>query len=416
MAAPDVLAQIFNYANRPNPYPLYAELRKTPVARQSDGSYVVSTYREIEELLHDPRTSSDPRQGGQEVRGGAEEGGLPGFIGLDPPEHDRLRRLVTRQFGPPHTPGRIDAMQPELIEIATQLIDGFAGKTQVDLVEEFAYPYPVTVICRLLGVPREDEPRFHVWANAIVESIGATGENAAQLRRNARDGATQLGQYLAGLADARSRQPGADLLSGLVTDDGPEGRMSREELMDNAALLLFAGHETTVNLIANGMLTLLRHPDVLERLRREPELVIRLVEELLRYEPPVQFLPNRIALDDIDIAGTTIPAGSRILLMLASGSRDPEHARNPDRFDPDRFDPDRFGLARDDDQHLGFGGGVHYCFGAALARLETQIALGELARRLEHPRLVADPPPYRPNPVLRGPRHLPVEFDRVIPA
>jgi cytochrome P450 len=420
VAAPDVFAQILNYANRPNPYPLYAELRKTPVARQADGSYVVSTYREIEELLHDPRISSDRRTGAgaQEAGAAAEEAEevLGGFIATDPPEHDRLRRLAMRQFGPPHTPDRIDAMQPELVEIVTHLIDAFDGKTQVDLVDDFAYPFPVTVICRLLGVPREDEPRFHVWADAIVEAIGARGENAAELRRQSDQAFAQLGQYLAGLADARSHEPGDDLLSGLVTDDGPEGRMSREELMGTAALLLFAGHETTVNLIANGMLTLLRHPDVLARLRREPEVAIRLVEELLRYEPPVQFLPNRYALDDVEIAGTTIPAGSQIILVLASGSRDPEHVRDPDRFNPDRFDPDRFGLARDDDQHLGFGGGIHYCFGAPLARLEAQIALSELARRLEHPRLLADPPPYRPNPVLRGPRHLPIEFDQVAPA
>jgi cytochrome P450 len=193
------------------------------------------------------------------------------------------------------------------------------------------------------------------------------------------------------------------MLSGLVTDPGPDGPMSHEELIGTARLLLFAGHETTVNLLGNGMLTLLRHPDLLERLRHEPDLVIGTVEELLRYEPPVQMLPNRVALDDIEIAGTTIPRGSPLTLMLASGNRDPHRFRDPDRFDP----------AREDNQHLGFGSGVHLCFGAPLARTEAQIALPELARRLENPRLVADPPPYRQSPTLRGPRHLLVEFDRV---
>jgi cytochrome P450 len=225
-----------------------------------------------------------------------------------------------------------------------------------------------------------------------------------------------MGQYLTELIETHRRTPGDDLLSAMVADDGPDGRMSQEQLLSTAFLLLVAGHETTVNLITNGMLTLLRHPDVLERLRHDPDLVIRTVEELLRYEPPVHFVPWRATLDDIEIADTTIPAGSQVILVLASGSRDPEHVRDPERFDPDRFDPDRFGLARDDDQHLGFGGGIHYCFGAPLARLETQIALSELARRLEHPRLVADPPPYRPNPVLRGPLHLPVAFDGIVPA
>jgi cytochrome P450 len=297
-------------------------------------------------------------------------------------------------------------MRPGLVEIASGLIDDFAGRNRIDLVDDFAYPFPVTVICRLLGVPREDEPRFHVWAEAVTEAIDpTTGDFATRTRR--RDQAfAELGRYLGELADARRAHPGEDMLSELVTDDGPEGRLSREELMINAALLLIAGHETTVNLITNGMLTLLRHPDVLQRLRRQPDLVIRVVEEVLRYEPPVQFLSNRAALDDIDIAGTTIPAGAPITLVLAAGSRDPDHVPDHDRFDPDR----------QYNEHLGFGGGIHYCFGAPLARPETQIALAELARRLENPRLVVDPPPYRPNPSLRGPRHLPVTFDNIAPA
>jgi cytochrome P450 len=168
-------------------------------------------------------------------------------------------------------------------------------------------------------------------------------------------------------------------------------------------LLLVAGHETTVNLIANGVLTLLRHPDIIERLKREPNLIMRTVEELLRYEPPVQYLPQRTTLQEVTIAGTTIPKGVPLTLLLASGNRDPQRFADPDRFDPDR----------PDNQHLGFGGGIHICFGAPLARLQAQIALTELVRRLENPRLVADPPPYRLSPVLRGPRHLLVAVDGV---
>jgi cytochrome P450 len=182
--------------------------------------------------------------------------------------------------------------------------------------------------------------------------------------------------------------------------------MSRDDVLATANLLLVAGHETTVNLITNGMLTLLRHPDALERLNREPGLIVTLVEELLRYEPPVQMRTNRIAAADISIAGTTIPAGSPLALMLAAGSRDPSRFADPDRFDP----------GRTDNAHLGFFGGIHYCFGAPLARTEAQVALSELARRLINPRLVNDPPPYRPNPELRGPRHLFIEYDAVAPA
>jgi cytochrome P450 len=420
MAVACVFQQIIDPANRANPYPLYAELRRTPVTREDDGTYVVSTYREIVGLLHDPRVSSDERSPGRsDSQGqGGERDRPPSFIGLDPPEHDRVRRLMNRHFGPPETPDRVDGMRPGLAELVTGLVDRLDGRSQIDLVDDFAYPFPVTVICELLGVPREDERLFHGWADAVVEAIAASG--AEQGERNARreTALTELGEYLGHLADTHRRDPGTDLLSELATDDGAHGRLTRAELMSHASLLLIAGHETTVNLITNGMLTLLRHPTVLDRIRQEPTYVIRTVEELLRYEPPVHFLPWRVALDDIDVAGTTIPAGSHITLALAAGSRDPAHVRDPDRFDPDRFGvalgPDRF--EREGNQHLGFGGGIHHCFGAPLARLEAQIALTELARRLESPRLLADPPPYRPSPVLRGPRHLPIGIDGVAPS
>jgi cytochrome P450 len=398
MAQASVFDQVLDFSNRADPYPYYAELRKTPVLRQEDGSYVVSSYRLITALLHDPRVSSDLRDAGKTA-----PGGTPAFIRLDPPEHDRLRRMAMRHFGPPHTPGRVDGMYGELAAIVADLMDGFGDKREVDIVDDFAYPFPVAVICKLLGVPREDEPRFRKWVDVLVESLDPRGDlkdadpEKIQALLNFR-------QYLSDLIDEHRRSPGDDMLSAMASDDGPDGRMTQDELMSNASLLLIAGHETTVNLIANGVLTLLRHPDVLNRLRAEPDLVIRLVEELLRYEPPVQFIPWRLALDDIDIGGTTIPRGSLVSLMLASGSRDPDRFPHADRFDPDR-----------EDEHLGFGGGDHYCFGAPLARLEAQLALGEFARRVENPRLVTDPPPYRPSPVLRGPRHLLVQFDRVLP-
>ncbi|MDT3442620.1 MULTISPECIES: cytochrome P450 [unclassified Pseudofrankia] len=411
MAQGSVYEQILDPANRANPYPLYALLRETPVARQPDGTYVVSTYREIVALLHDRRVSSDPRCH-PELGGAppAPEDGSPGlplpFILRDPPEHDRLRELATRPFGPPCTPGRVEGTRPWLTEITNALIDNFAGRQRVDLVDDFAYPLPVTAICRLLGVPREDEPRFHHWASAITETADpTTGTFAERQRRRAQVNA-ELGAYLAGLVDAHIRQPGDDLISGLLTDTGQQGPMSRADLLSTAALLLVAGHETTVNLITNGMLTLLRHADVLDRLPREPDLIIPLVEELLRYEPPVQILTSRSTLADIDIAGATIPEGSPVVLALAAGNRDPARFPDPDRFDPDRAD----------NVHLGYGSGIHYCYGAPLARVETQVALSALARRLHNPRLVADPPPYRPSPTLRGPRHLVVEVDAVAPA
>jgi cytochrome P450 len=411
MADASVFDQILDPANRANPYPLYAELRKTPVTREADGRYVVSTYDEIVTLLHDQRVSSDPRSHREPDGGPAgpkeDASDLPlSFISQDPPEHDRLRALAMRPFGPPCTPGRIEGMRPWLTEIANGLIDNLAGKDSADIVEDFAYPLPVAAICKILGVPREDQPRFKVWADALIQNIDpTTGPFEERIRRTQQVHA-EMGEYLNGLADAHARQPGDDLISGLLTDTGPGAPMSRGDLLATASLLLVAGHETTVNLITNGMLTLLRHPDVLDRLRREPGLITRLVEELLRYEPPVQMRTNRATLADIDIAGTTIPAGSPLALVHAAGNRDPKRFPDPDRFDPDRGD----------NQHISFNSGIHYCFGAPLARAEAQVALPALASRLVNPRLAADPPPYRPNPELRGPRHLPVQFSGVIPA
>lgn len=435
MTEKSLYEQVLDYANRANPYPLYAQMRQTPITRQVDGSYVVSTYREIVALLHDPRISSDFRKRavserassalpdnqepasenqGQDARTEAEKSKksseaeiVPSFIGLDPPDHDRMRRQATWPFGPPHTPERVAGMEPDLIRLANQQIDTMRGKRTIDIVEDFAYPIPVTMISELLGVPLEDRPRLHELSEAIIEGIDLDPQESPEERKRRREQSGQtfkeLERYMKALIERHRKQPGSDLLSGLITDNGPDGPMAPAEMVSTASLLLIAGHETTVNLITNGMLTLLRHPKILERLRREPNLVVRLVEELLRYEPPVQILPNRVALADITIAGTTIQKDSPVILLLASGNRDPTRFQDPDKFDPDRRD----------NMHLGFGSGIHYCYGAPLARLETQIALTELVRRLENPRLVQGPPPYRQSATLRGPRHLLVEIDGV---
>jgi cytochrome P450 len=397
-----LLRTLADPSSRSDPYSVYARFRESPVSLQDDGSYVVSTYREISTLLHDPRISSDPRNQ-------PDPGELPPFfpfIAQDPPGHDNLRRLAMRQFGPPHNPELVAASEQEIHDRVDGLVSGLSDRQRIDVVDDFAYPLPVAVICRLLGVPREDEPRFHGWADAIVAGIDpGDQEGAEELVQKSSEARQAVFAYLGELIARHRSDPGEDLLSRLATESADDERMSDTDMQITGVLLLVAGHETTVNLITNGTLTLLRNPDVLERLRGDPEMSIRLVEELLRFEPPVQYLPNRSALADIEVAGTTIPKGSRVVLLLASASRDPQHFTDPERFDPDR--PDM--------QHFGFGGGVHYCFGAPLARLETQIALVALARRLRNPRLLADPPPYRPNPVLRGPRHLMVEVDGIDP-
>lgn len=400
MSSETLFRRITDPANRADPYPLYAELREHGVARQEDGRYLVGTYHEINALLHDPRISSDLRKRAvpdPEFR--LPEGLPPSFIGTDDPEHDRLRRLAMRQFGPPHSPGRIDALRDDMTRIAEELADGLVGKEHLDLVEDFAFPLPITVICDLFGVPEEDRHQMHVWADTVIANLDfAPGEDPAPRRLAAQEARKAMGAYLGGLAAKRRGNPGDDMLSGLVHDDGPDGRLTDLELMVTTVLLLIAGHETTVNLITNGMLTLLRHPEELELLRARPELMPAAVEELLRYEPPVQMLPQRTPLADVEVGGVTVPEGAPLILVLASGNRDPLRFQEPDRFDP----------TREDNVHFGFGSGVHSCFGAPLARMETRIALDTLLRRLDRPRLLEDPPPYRTSPVLRGPRHLPL--------
>ncbi|MDH6130180.1 cytochrome P450 [Kitasatospora sp. GP82] len=401
MAADTLLERITDYANRANPYPLYAELRDAgSVVQQADGSYMVGTYHEITALLHDPRMSADPRSRTTPSPGPSEETARLPFLRLDDPEHHRLRTLAMRPFGPPHSPGRVDAMRGEITRITAELMESFQTAPQIDIVDDFAYPLPVTVICRLLGVPREDEPLFRQWSDTIVASADVTTEEDTTERdRAGRQAREEMGAYLVGLADQHRGRPTGDMLSAFANEPDPAMRLTPEELAETAVLLLIAGHETTVNLITNGVLTLLRQREHLDLLRREPDLLPRAVEELLRYEPPVH-MRERIPRTDLDVAGTTIPKGAPVVLVLASGNRDPKRFHEPDRFDP----------TRPDNEHLGFGSGIHLCYGAPLARLEAQAALGALIPHLSTARLLQDPPPYRQNAMLRGPRHLPVQL------
>ncbi|MCQ4041517.1 cytochrome P450 [Streptantibioticus rubrisoli] len=389
----DLFAQVMRYDNRADPYPCYALMRERPVARMENGTWLVSGYHEIAQLLHDPRISAD------RLNPQAPEPALRSLLVQDPPRHDRLRRLVTGEFIP-----RIMGMRDHIAELVDQLLDAHTGSGpgQLDVVTDLAYPLPVTVICELLGVPREDEPVFGALSRRLTLALDPVDSPTEEQIRDAQQARDQLLQYLEGLIQQRRAEPGDDLLSALMASGDDEGPMGPVDLRVTLVLLLIAGHETTVNLIANGTLALLRDPNVLARLRSDPDLATPLVEEVLRYDPPVQ-MSGRSTLADIDIAGTTIPKGSRLRIMLAAGNRDPRRFPDPDRFVPDRAD----------NAHLGFGGGIHYCVGAALARAEAQLALTALANRLTAPRLVADPPPYRRNAALRGPEHLLVAYDRL---
>lgn len=392
-----LMAEILSPAGRPNPYPLYAELRDRQLIRDADGTYVVSAYEDVSALIRDPRLSADPARsprGGQGIS----------FLAMDPPDHTRLRRIALRHFGPSSGAGRIAGMAPTLEAMVKALIDPLGSRREIDVVADVSYPFPVTVIADLLGVPREDEPRFHAWAEDIVQATDGDPNEPGRRSHAAQAGFQQLAAYMSGLISARRAAPTGDMLSRLANENGPDEALSHEELVGIAVLLLLAGHETTVNLITNGMMTLLRFPEWLERLRAEPQIAPAVVEEVLRYDPPVHFT-FRSTLSDIELAGgQRIPQGSAVQLMLAAANRDPGRFDDPDTFNPDRASP----------QHLGFGNGAHACFGAPLARLEGQIALRELARRLIAPRLLQDPPDYRFNPTLRGPRALKVAIDGVV--
>ena len=417
MDAATAWAEAMRFENRPNPYPYFEELRRTPVAKVGPRTYVVTGYHELLALAHDPRVSSDisrspaglggdkpePEPGAERMQAYGREASI---IVSDPPDHDRARRQVMRHFGPPHSPGLIPGMEPFVVRLANELLDKVEarGQTRIDVVEDFAYPIPVAVICKVLGVPVEDEPMFHAWIFDFVTGSdlgpeGATDEGRA-LADKGRAGAAALLDYLGGLVERYAKTPGDGLLSKLLHDDGPDGPMSIRETTSNAMLLLVAGHDSTVNTITNCVMTLLRNPGSWDLVRQRPELIPRTIEEVQRLQSAVQFFPSRSATADIEIGGTVIPAGSSVHLIYAAANRDPRRFEHPDRFDPQR----------EDNEHFGWGSGIHTCMGGPLARLEVNLALEILLRRVETPELVVDPPPYRHNQVFRGPRHLWVDF------
>lgn len=419
MDAATAWAEAMKFANRHNPYPFFEELRRTPVAKVSEKTYVVTGYDEVIALTSDPRISSDAFRSPSGLWGekhgfdspAAEGGGASSFIGTDPAIHDRMRRQCMRFFGPPHTPDLIPSMESYVVDMANDLLDTVKarGGTRMDMVDDFAYPIPVSVICKILGVPVEDVPTFHPWIFDFMQGadIGPEALTEEGRERTAKSvaGVTKLKDYLAELTEGYAREPGPGLISAILHDtDGPDGPMPVEEVVPNAMLLLFAGHDSTVNTMSHCVLTLLRNPGAWDLLVDNPELIPRMVEEVQRLQSAVQFFPSFSAPIDIEIAGTTIKAGSAVHLMYGAANRDPRRFPDPDRFD----------LNRKNREHLGWGSGIHVCFGGPLARLEVNAAMEVFLRRVRNPRLVVDPPLYRRNQVFRGPLHLPLDFDEIV--
>ncbi len=418
MDAATAWAEAMKYENRPNPYPYYEELRKTPVAKVSEHTYVVTGYPEALALAHDPRISSDISRSPSGLFGEtdaklesyeAAQSKDSGMLTSDPPGHDRMRRQFMRHFGPPHSPDLIPSMAAFVTDLANELLDKVKarGGTRMDVVEDFSYPIPVSVIFRVMGAPMADAPTFHGWVTdfmngADVGSERDTPDGQAAVQQAATSMAA-LESYVHDWVERISRTPEPGLLSAVLHDAGPDGPVSQEVAEANAMLLLIAGHDSTVNTITNSVMTLLRNPGSWDMLRDNPDLIPRAVEEVQRLQGSVQFFPSRWATADIEIGGTRIPAGSAVFLVWGAADRDPRQFPDPDRFD----------VMREDNEHLGFGSGIHTCFGGPLARLEINLALEVFLRRVKSPRLVVDPPPYRHNQVFRGPRHLWVDFSEI---
>ena len=391
--------RLLDPANRHDPYPHFAELAREPVRQLDEHTWLVSRHADITALLRDPRLSA---QGPADPTAPAGSDGKPfrgPFLMQDPPHHDTLRAQTVHQFVP-----RILGMRPDIDAKVAALLDehGGTGPGALDVVAALAYPLPVGVICALLGVPPEEEPVFHSFAGRLTRALDPietlSEQEIADLEVTRRDWRA----YLLPMIERRRARPGTDLVSGLLTDGDRATRMNTVELATTLGMLLIAGHETTVNLVANGTLALLRNPDVLDRLRADPDLAPVVVEEVLRYDPPVQ-MNGRHTTTAVRVADQVVPAGAHVVMLLAAGNRDPLRFADPDRFWPER----------PHNAHLSFGGGVHYCLGAALARMEAEAALTALATRLTNPRLAADPPPYRQNMLLRGPEELRVTHDGI---
>ncbi|WP_328906687.1 cytochrome P450 [Streptomyces sp. NBC_00234] len=380
-----------------DPYPFYARLRALgPVHRvripEGAPAWLVVGYEAGRELLADQRLSKEWRRASPALGVGKVSAGTS-MLSSDAPAHTRLRKLVTREF----TPRRMEQLAPRIQELTDELLDAMeAGPGRgTDLVEALAFPLPMSVICELLGVPFLDRQAFRQWSNTAVSSLDADERLAAT---------TSMSAYLAGLVAEKRTRPGDDLMSALIHTADEEGdRLSGDELMGMAWLLLVAGHETTVNLISNGVLALLTHPEQLAALRDDFGLIDGAVEETLRYEGPVETPTYRFTTEPLDVGGTVIPGGGELVLVaMADANRDPARYAEPDRFD----------ITRDARGHVAFGHGIHYCLGAPLARIEARIAIRSLLQRFPELRLDADPAElkWRTGMLIRGPQSLPVTW------
>ena len=382
-----------------DPYPMYQRLQADdPVHHSPLGFWVLTRYADVIASLRDPRLIKEPIAAFVAARFGMT---VPPGLGLsmldrDPPDHTRLRGLVSKAF----TPKALERLRPGIQQIVNELLDQVESHGQMDLIDEFAYPLPVNVICDMLGVPVRDHERFKQWGLDIARGLDAIMlPPDSEVGQRSVAGRRALAEYFRGLIAQRRASPRDDMLSALIAAEEAGDTLNEEELLATCILLLVAGHETTVNLIGNGTLALLRHPAELRRLREAPAIIGTAVEELLRFDGPVQ-RTARIPSEDIVIGGRTIPKGEMVMPFLGAADRDPAQFPDPQRLD----------LTRADNRHIAFGMGIHFCLGAPLARMEGQIAINTLLKRLPKLALATDRPQFRQSLTLRGLQTLPVSF------
>ncbi|HEX6685332.1 MAG TPA: cytochrome P450 [Candidatus Limnocylindrales bacterium] len=382
-----------------DPYPTLDRLRdEQPVCPVDlpDGKriWLVTRYEDARRALTDPTLSNRLTRGALLSSGGPTSEHM---LSSDPPDHTRLRRLVSAGF----TARRVELLEPRVAAIATALLDAMAGRDEVDLIEAYAFPLPIQVICELLGVPSSDRDEFRAWSNAVVAGVLTGGAERAEQMRVVM---ANIVGYIRKLLEDKRRAPGDDLLSALLSVRDEGDRLSEDELVAMVFLMLIAGHETTMNLIGNGVYLLLTHPEQRQKIEAEPGLLGHAIEEFLRYEPPVQNTTLRLTTRPVTFSGVTIPAQELVMVSLISANRDGQAVP-----DADRFDVQRPGTAS---AHLAFGHGIHFCLGAALARLEGRVAIAALLQRFPGLELARPPETldWRATLFVRGLARLPVKL------
>lgn len=385
-----------------NPYPLFEELRgKAPVYWDPFlHAWVVTRYRDVVTVLHDFSADRTPTP---EYLGKIGLGDLAPIaqlmvkqmLFLDPPAHTRVRGLASYAF----TPQRVQVLRNHIRDVVAKLIDKIAPQGRMDVITDLAEPLPYVITAEMLGVPVEDAPQLKTWSQDFAEMLGNFQHNPDHFRR-ARDSVDEMTKYFASAIREIKKHPREGLIQSFLTAEIDGDRFAEEEIIANTIITMVGGQETTTNLIGNGVLTLLRHPQELERLKADLSLIPSAVEEMLRYEPPSQHTA-RLAPHDVELGGQQIRKRQAVIAVMAAGNRDPERFPEPDRFD----------IARKDNRHLSFGWAAHFCFGAALARIEGQVSFEEMVRRLPNWSLDEHPLIWRTNLGLRGLRRLHIQFD-----